>query len=245
VKYIRGAASNFVAARPRSSFCKNAHWAASGEVSFAIFAMLDAPGVNFSLSASASKNPSNRIYTFSVIEHFDFSAIPGFEPEIGILTAALIDGTREWRDEMGTVDLDSITWQARPGGHSIGSMMLHIANVEEIWVMVRLAGIPQSEDKRALFQAASVDFSRAFWPTPPPEPLEYYYSLQDEVRTRTLEILSDVRSPDQVVPHPTRQISFTPRWMLNHLIGHEAYHAGQAILLDDLWRASQTKSSST
>ena len=180
-----------------------------------------------------------------MIEHFDFNAIPGFAPEIGILAAALVDGTREWRDEMESVEIESIIWQARPGGHSIGAMMLHIANVEEIWVMVRLAGIPQSEEKLALFQAASVDFSRAFWPTPPREPLEYYYSLQDNVRKRTLEILAEVRSPDQVVAHPTRPQSFTPRWMVNHLIGHEAYHAGQAILLDDLWRAAQTKSSST
>jgi uncharacterized damage-inducible protein DinB len=180
-----------------------------------------------------------------VAEHFDFSAIPGLDPEVGILAAALVDGTREWRDEIGEVAPEAVVWQARPGGHSIGAMMLHIANVEEIWVKVRMAYLPQSEADQARFQAAQVDFSRAFWPTPPLESLGYYFELQDKVRARTLELLADLGPSDRIFPHPTRDISFTNRWVLNHLIGHEAYHAGQAILLHDLWEATQTKSSST
>jgi uncharacterized damage-inducible protein DinB len=56
---------------------------------------------------------------------------------------------------------------------------------------------------------------------------------QDEVRRRTLACLIGLEA-DQVTEFRDGQPDYTAAWVVNHLIGHEAYHAGQAVLLASL-----------
>lgn len=155
--------------------------------------------------------------------------LQGLHPTLGILAAALQNETREWRKELADVDEDMIQWQAFANGHSIGALILHIADVEAYWITSVAAGKqrPRGEAKRLLSEATKqygVD-----WPIPPREPLAWYLDQHDQVRIRTLEHLKDL-DPDKQIPLGKTAMA-TPAWCLAHVLGHENYHGGQAVLL--------------
>jgi uncharacterized damage-inducible protein DinB len=67
------------------------------------------------------------------------------------------------------------------------------------------------------------------WPAPPRQPLAWYLEQHDRIRARTHEILADFNDPAQEFQRKNDRV--TLRWLLHHVIGHEAYHAGQVLLL--------------
>ena len=69
-----------------------------------------------------------------MIEQFDIVPLPGYEPEIGLLLAAMERNTANYRGNLGRCGKDLIRWRAFPGGHSIGSVLLHLADVEAYWI---------------------------------------------------------------------------------------------------------------
>jgi uncharacterized damage-inducible protein DinB len=70
------------------------------------------------------------------------------------------------------------------------------------------------------------------WPTPPFEAFDYYVNLQDQVRSRTLECVRQFGDPAEV--KEAEWGTMTLRWVLAHVIWHDAYHGGQAVLLKEL-----------
>lgn len=67
---------------------------------------------------------------------------------------------------------------------------------------------------------------------PPRMPLSWYYEQHDEIRKRTLELLSKMDDPDALRPVAwTPGVHCTVRWILQHVIEHEPYHIGQAVML--------------
>ena len=93
--------------------------------------------------------------------------------------------------------------------------MLHIVDVEAHWLHHVAAGRPRDpqELKTLLSEATAPDGGR--WPAPPRRP------SSTPGRPR----------------RPCRGRTFTLRWMLHHVIAHEAYHGGQAVMLTLMRRA--------
>ena len=69
-------------------------------------------------------------------------------------------------------------------------------------------------------------------PVPPAQPLSWFLAQHDEIRARTHQIVSTWNDPAQV--RPREDTEFTRRWLLHHVLTHEAYHGGQAVLLSIL-----------
>nr|HWA83734.1 hypothetical protein [Fimbriimonadaceae bacterium] len=69
------------------------------------------------------------------------------------------------------------------------------------------------------------------WPTPPREPLSWYFEIADKIRTRTLETLSTIDDPDRAIRREGWTDALNVRWIVNHVVGHEAYHGGQIVFL--------------
>ncbi|OGF56917.1 MAG: hypothetical protein A2Z21_07395 [Candidatus Fraserbacteria bacterium RBG_16_55_9] len=167
-------------------------------------------------------------------KHLDVKPAKGTDPQLGMLTAMLEDGTREWREELGEVPDDAVVWQPFPNGHSIGAILLHIADVEVHWIETVAAGKPRSPEELKLFLSDETDQEAVQWPKPPARPLLYYFELHNGVRQRTLKTLKQFNNPEQISARQRRDGSsweFTLRWILHHVITHEAYHGGQAVLL--------------
>lgn len=167
----------------------------------------------------------------------DVAPLPGYREPYGLLAAVLQDGTNEWRWEMDQdLPAEAMVWQAYPGGHSIGGCILHNVAVEVYWFeQYVLDRVFDPEEKRLLqWDDTNVDEWR--WATPHHEPLSWYFALMDRFRARTLESIRDWPAPDVPISYDGGKAR-TPRWVFGHVIQHEAYHGGQAVLLQRLWQS--------
>ena len=169
----------------------------------------------------------------------DAKPLEGCPEPYGLLAAILQDGTNEWRWEMDqNLSEDAIVWQPYVGMHSIGAIILHIVAVEIYWFEQFVLQLPIDEEERKLTMADEFDVDAWQWPEPPRKPLSWYFELQDRIRARTLEGLKTWPPPDSLHEHHGRKVS--ARWVFGHVIQHESYHGGQAVLLNRLWELRET-----
>lgn len=169
---------------------------------------------------------------------YDAEPLPGYREPYGLLCSILQDGTREWREELDQEPSEeAVVWQPHPGMHSIGAIILHIAEVEVFWFETVALGLkPDAEDSK-LFMSDEIDQDAWSWPVPHAKPLSWYFELHDRVRARTLERIKNWPPADTVREHHGRPV--TLRWIFGHVIEHESYHGGQAVLLNRLWQLSR------
>ena len=146
----------------------------------------------------------------------------------------LDDTTAEWRRELGRVGADVVRWQPAENAHSIGALILHVADVEGFWLHEIAAGCPMPESDVKLFLSRETQQYSGVWPKPPRKPLSWYYAQHDRIRARTRELLSSMDKPEKRCTRGTREL--TLRWLIYHVITHEAYHAGQAVLIASLYK---------
>lgn len=163
------------------------------------------------------------------MESVDIVPVEGLDVQIGLLLSVLDDVTTEWRGELGEISNGAITWQPFPGGHSIGAVLLHIADVEAHWLHEVAAGQPRAPEELKTLLSEETQQGQVQWPTPPSQPLSWYYAQQDAVRARTSRFVAALNNPLHLGTR--RETEFSLRWLLNHVISHEAYHGGQAVLL--------------
>lgn len=169
----------------------------------------------------------------------DAKPLPGYPEPYGLLCAILQDGTNEWRWELDQdLSEDAVVWQPHPGMHSIGGCILHIAAVEVFWFERFALGQPPDPEERKLLMAEETDVDEWRWPVPHRQPFSWYFELHDRIRARTLESIKKWPAADTVRELNGRQ--HTLRWVFGHVIQHEAYHCGQAVLLNRLWRLKES-----
>jgi uncharacterized damage-inducible protein DinB len=141
--------------------------------------------------------------------------------------------TRKWRQELGKVRDHQIGWRISPQGHSIGTILLHMADVEAFWVEQFVLGIERDPAELRELLSEETEQYAGRWPDPPLRPLDWFYEWQDRVRERTLEAVTRF-GPSEVGVEREGLPSLTPRWVLHHVSHHEAYHAGQLVMLKSL-----------
>ena len=153
--------------------------------------------------------------------------------EIGLLLGLLEAGTQNMRRELGEVEEETLLWQPYPNSHSVGALLIHVAACEAGWLHLVAAGqeTPMHLEEQ-MMGGPSIDQYAGLWPAPPRRPLSWYYAQHDAIRTRSLALLRTLPDPDEVRTVPwTPNRTCTVRWILHHVIEHEAYHLGQAVLL--------------
>lgn len=168
----------------------------------------------------------------------DAKPLPDYQEPYGLLCAILQDGTNEWRLELDPkLSEDAIVWQPYPGAHSLGGVVMHIMAVEVFWFERFVLDLPSDPEELKLTLAEETDVDEGRWPEPPRKPLSWYFEQHDRIRSRTLESIKQWPASDtSKVLHGNPR---TCRWVLGHVIQHEAYHGGQAVLLQELWKREQ------
>jgi len=164
----------------------------------------------------------------------DIAPIPGFHPEIGLLLAALQDSTREWRENLENPSVEAITWQIAPNAYSIGALILHIIDCEVGWFERFIGKQPRDMEQDKFLMSAEVQQYDCTWPTPPAQPIEWYYELHDTYRKRAWEALREVDPTTFIAANEEFETSV--RWVVSHIIQHDSYHGGQAVLLHEFWK---------
>ena len=168
---------------------------------------------------------------------YDVAPFKGFHPEIGILLSSLEDSTREWRENLGELPGEAIIWQPAPKGHSVGALILHMIDCESYWFEAFAAGKERDPEEVKLWMSEETGQFDAEWPVPPSAPLAWYYAEQDRIRARSLEAL---RGLDPERRYQRKGEEFTLRWIVAHILEHDSYTGGQAVLLHEQWKKAQT-----
>lgn len=167
-----------------------------------------------------------------MLKAYDVVPLAGYPIEYAVLLAALQDGTREWREELGEVETRLIAWQPFPQGYSIGAVLLHMAEVETHWIEAFALDRELDAAEMNLYRSSEIDQYSGKWPNVGPEPLPYYYELLDKVRERTLQSVKEFADPKTIKLSRWGRLSL--RWVLAHVAQHDSYHGGQAVLLHEM-----------
>jgi len=155
--------------------------------------------------------------------------------EIGFYLAAMDEVRDQLRNAVQEIPLSDIGRLAVPETHSIGALVLHIGEAEWWWMNCIVSGHQQTDE----------DAREPYWDVleEPHRVAEKGYSAQfcldqvDRIREQTRHILGPVGDErlDQVfIERDGRKREFTLRWILHHLIDHEAQHKGQILMLKRL-----------
>jgi uncharacterized damage-inducible protein DinB len=162
--------------------------------------------------------------------------IPGFSREISFYLSGMEEVRAQLGDAVAGMSPDQIGRRAVPEAHSIAALVLHIGEAEWYWMQCVVSGSEVSDTIRnaaywdALEDPAS--FSRKGYSA------EFCLSEIEKIRQQTRETLArfDDAQLDRVFSFSkrgqTQELSL--RWILHHLIDHEAQHKGQILLLKRL-----------
>jgi uncharacterized damage-inducible protein DinB len=171
------------------------------------------------------------------MEHYDVLPFANMHPELGVLAASMEDSTREWQENLldpAPPTVEALVWQPYTNGPSIGGALLHMACCELYW----LAMVGDGEDLDASHPAVAYDSEldqyANLWPVAPSQPIEWYLDILKAVRASSLERIARHSDPAQVFPLRSKSVSY--RWILAHLIEHDSYTGGQAVLLHEMYK---------
>ncbi|MGE0001172.1 MAG: DinB family protein [Fimbriimonadaceae bacterium] len=164
---------------------------------------------------------------------YDVAPLDGFPPETGLMLAALEDSQREWAENLGTPEREAIGWQMHEHGPSIGMLLLHMADCELYWFEQFIGGRPADRELERELLSLDVKQDDGLWPLAPDQPWDWYLALHGRVVRRARAHLRD-EDPGRVVSRG--EDSFTVRWVVAHVLEHDAYHGGQAVMLHEAWK---------
>jgi uncharacterized damage-inducible protein DinB len=164
------------------------------------------------------------------------NAIPGFAKHVGFYLSGMEEVRAQLAEAVAGMSPEQIGRPAVAGAHSIAALVLHIGEAEWYWIQCVVSGNEVTDTIRnsaywdALEDPAS--FSQKGYSA------EFCLNEIEKIRQQTRETLAkfDDAQLDHVVTFlkrgQTQELSL--RWILHHLIDHEAQHKGQILLLKRL-----------
>ena len=178
------------------------------------------------------------------------------EPPVGFRSqlvaaffAGLDDQSRRLADATRGLTPEELAWQAAPGMNTIGMLLAHIAVAEVHLTDVGIRGLENSDVRAAI--GIGIDDDGLPLPENGSAPavlqgrsLEFYDGLLERARahSRTHAMtLTDADLARQITrqrPDGNTRV-FDVRWMVYHLLEHQAGHHAQILMLRHLHRASR------
>ncbi len=161
---------------------------------------------------------------------------PGVTPGIGFYLSGMDEVREQVREAVQGLSGQNLTRPAFLGAHATGAITLHIGEAEWWWVQCVVSGHELTDaDRQAPYWDVLVD-PESF--DPKGYTAEFCLQEIDKIRTQTRETLASFNDDDL-----ERIFSFerkgkthehSLRWILHHLIDHEAQHKGQIMMLKRL-----------
>ena len=159
---------------------------------------------------------------------------PSGKSEVSLLLAMMDATTKSWKDELRGISESEFKWQALKGGHSIGMIVLHCAMAEYWWIHGVAKG--KKVDMKFIHSLGykRMDIANGVYGTPLRKPKAWYLKQITDVRKKTKVSVKRLKATHVGVGRGDQEYSL--RWILHHLVEHEAYHHGQMVLLRELYK---------
>jgi uncharacterized damage-inducible protein DinB len=161
----------------------------------------------------------------------------GFSPEIGFYLSAWEKVRAGLRETVCDLSVEELSRRVLPGAHQIGALILHLGESEAGWIHSIIAERELDEREKKFvhwYDTTETDFA------------EKGYGAQncieriDEISRMSRRILLQFGDDDLEklfgYDRDGRRIEVSLRWILCHLLEHEAHHNGQISMLKRLLR---------
>ena len=168
------------------------------------------------------------------------TAHPGLAPGIGYYLSGMEEVRSQVVAAVKDIPDDLIGKPAFLGAHSIGALVLHIAEAEWFWMQMVVGGHQLTEeDKKAacwdILDDVDAVARRGY-------SAEFCLQEAGLIRNQTRDLLFGFNDKDlERIINYERQgypTEHNLRWILHHLIDHEAQHKGQILMLKRLMALS-------
>jgi uncharacterized damage-inducible protein DinB len=174
--------------------------------------------------------------------------LPGYRSREVSLFAAQLDALSAWLTK-DTRDLtpEALVWQPAPGLNTIGMLLAHIAIVEVYWTQVGALAMTEFETESALGIGIDDDGMPLAAGGPPAatlmgRDLAFFDDLLARARDYSKQAMARIADADlereitRHRPDGTVRGVVNLRWILYHVLEHQAGHHGQVNLLRHQYR---------
>jgi uncharacterized damage-inducible protein DinB len=164
------------------------------------------------------------------------NSIPGFSNDIGFYLGGMEEVREQLREAVEGMSDDHTLLPAIPGAHSIGALVLHIGEAEWYWMECVVSGhLLTEDDRRAPYWDVLKDpegFSEKRYSS------DFCLNEIKKIRQQTHRKLASFADSDLErlfsIERGGETHQRSLRWILHHLIDHEAQHKGQILMLKRL-----------
>ena len=161
---------------------------------------------------------------------------PGLATGIGYYLSAMEEVRSQVNAVVKTIPDDLIGKPAFLGAHSIGGLVLHIGEAEWFWVQMVVSGHELSEeDEQAPYWDVLDDVERV---ARNGYTGEFCLKEIEKIRNQTRDVLFSYNDKDLeriiTFERDGKTTEYNLRYILHHLIDHEAQHKGQIFMLKRL-----------
>lgn len=158
---------------------------------------------------------------------------PGLATGIGYYLSAMEEVREQLRNAVKDIAVEPLGRPAFLGAHSIGALVLHIGEAEWWWMQCNVAGhqLTEEDEKAPCWDVLEKpdEFIRKGYTA------EFCLQQLDNIRNQTRDALFGLGEKDleRIVTFERHgeMSDHSLRWILHHLIDHEAQHKGQILML--------------
>jgi uncharacterized damage-inducible protein DinB len=122
------------------------------------------------------------------------------------------------------------------GAHSIGALVMHIGEAEWWWMKCNVAGHQLTDEDRSapywdVLEDPDAFIKKGYTP-------DDCFAELDKIRNQTRDLLFTFQDVDLEktfnLNRSGETFEYSLRWILHHLVDHEAHHKGQILMLKRL-----------
>ena len=165
----------------------------------------------------------------------------GFSGELAFYLGGLEELRNRLRQVTADLTVDKLTVRAFPSAHQIGNLILHIGEAEAGWIWQIIAGKDLSEEEKKFVHwndTTERDFAEKDYTA------AACLEIIDKISRKSREFLIGLTDADldksfYYTRVDGKKVEVTLRWVLVHLLDHEAVHRGQISMLKRLLRETR------
>jgi uncharacterized damage-inducible protein DinB len=175
------------------------------------------------------------------IEKRMLAPVAGFSGELAFYLGSLEEIRNRLRQVTADLTVDELTARAFPNAHQIGNLILHIGEAEAGWIWQIIAGKELSEEEERFVHwndTTERDFAEKAYSA------AACLEIIDKISRKSREFLNGLTDADLdkffgYKRDNVKKVEVTLRWVLVHLLDHEAVHRGQISMLKRLLREAR------
>ncbi|HLM01855.1 MAG TPA: DinB family protein [Pyrinomonadaceae bacterium] len=157
----------------------------------------------------------------------------GFSREIGFYLSGWEKTRAELREIVSDLSREELSRRILPGAHQIGGLILHLGESEAGWIHERITGKELSDEERRFVHwcdTTETDFAEKGCTA------QDCLERIDKISEMSREILREFTDGDleRLFAYERdggERVEVSLRWVLHHLIDHEANHKGQISMM--------------